>query len=165
LGIVLGKKHKKKDESESGLKVVAVNKKARFNYHIVEKFEAGIVLTGNEIKSVRAGMINLRESYVRPQDGELFLIGAHIKEYKHSSAREYNPTRTRKLLMHKREIQKLRSKVEAKGHTIVPLRIYLKLGRAKLEIALAKGKDAPDKRKSIMDREKKREAERAMKRG
>ena len=155
-----GSKEEKKD-----FEVVALNKKARFDFHIVECFEAGLVLTGNEIKSIRAGAINLKESYIRPQGGELHLIGAHITEYEHSSDSKYNPVRPRKLLMHKHEILKLASRVEAKGFTIVPLRVYLKRNLAKLELALAKGKDAPDKRRSEIDKEKRREAERAMKRG
>lgn len=158
-------KKKRKSKVPSDIRVVTVNKKARFSFHILEVFEAGIVLTGNEIKSVRLGQINLREAYVRPQNGELFLVGANIKEYAFSSAWDYDPVRTRKLLMHKSEINRLRGRVEAKGNTIVPLEVYLKKGRAKLKIGLAKGKDAPDKRKTILDREKKIEAERAMKRG
>ena len=154
-----------KKEEKKDFEVIALNKKARFDYHIVECFEAGMVLTGNEIKSIRAGLINLKESYIRPQGGELHLIGAHITEYEHSSDNKYNPVRPRKLLMHKHEILKLSSRVEAKGLTLVPLRIYLKKNLAKLEIALAKGKDAPDKRRDEFDKERKREAERAMKRG
>lgn len=158
----MGKKGKKQ-AAESGVKVLIVNKKARFNYHLLETFEAGIVLTGNEIKAVRAGQINLSEAYIRPDAGELFLIGAHITEYSHSSEKSYNPTRTRKLLMHKKEIMKLQGRVNEKGLTVVPVKIYLKRGRAKLEIALAKGKDAPDKRQTIKEREHKKQAERAIK--
>ena len=122
------------------MQIVAVNKKARFDYHVEESFEAGIVLSGNEIKSIRNGEINLKESYVRPVRGELFLCGAHIREYQFSSATEYDPVRPRKLLMHKIEIHRLTGRVEAKGFTLVPLKVYLKKGRAKLEIALARGR-------------------------
>lgn len=152
------------EKTQSGsVKAIAVNKKARFQYHIEESFEAGIVLTGSEIKSIRAGTINLAESYIRPEKGELWLLQANIKQYSHDTDREYDPSRKRKLLMHKREIERLAGRVEAKGYTLVPLRLYLKKGRAKLELALAKGKHAPDKRKTIRDRELKIEAERAMK--
>lgn len=143
--------------------MIAANKRARFEYHIIETFEAGLVLTGAEIKSIRAGGISIAEAYVHPSNGEIYLLGAHVTPYSHSGALEYDPVRKRKLLLHKHEIEKLRGRVEEKGFTIVPLRIYLKGGHAKIEIALAKGKDAPDKRKSIKDREGKREVDRAMK--
>jgi SsrA-binding protein len=154
----------KSKEETSDLKVITVNKKARFDYQLLETFEAGVVLSGMEIKSVRDGGVSLAEAYIRPSSGELVLIGAHVKEYVHSSALEYNPTRPRKLLMHKREIRKLTSRVEERGLTIVPLRLYLKKGLAKVELALARGKAAPDKRRTVIDREKKLEAQRAMKR-
>jgi SsrA-binding protein len=144
---------------------ITENRKARFNYHIIEKYEAGLVLTGNEIKSIRDGGISIDEAYVRPQQEEIYLLGAHIRAYKFCTDKEYNPTRPRKLLLNRSEINKLQGRVEAKGMTIVPLRVYVnKRGKAKIEIALAKGKDSPDKRKDIVSREKKREAERAMKR-
>jgi len=153
-----------KQSAETGsIKIVTVNKKGRFRYHLFESFEAGIVLSGTEIKSIREGGVSIEESYVRPEEDALYWIGAHINPYSHSDNQDYNPTRTRKLLMHKHEIDKLRGRVEAKGLTIVPVKLYLKRGRAKLEIALAKGKDAPDKRKTIKERELKRETERAMK--
>lgn len=159
-----GDKMAKKGSAEpSNIKIIAVNKKARFNYNLLERFEAGIVLSGAEIKSIRAGHISLVESYVRPHDGELFLLNANITEYSHSSDSNYEPQRKRKLLMHKQEIKKLTGRVEAQGCTIVPVKLYLKKGRAKLEIALAKGKAGPDKRHAIKDRELKVEAERAMK--
>jgi len=156
---------KKAPASPDGVKVIAVNKKARFNYEIIETLEAGIVLTGNEIKSIRDGGVSLKEAYVRPDQNEIFLIGAHIKEYTHSSESHYNPTRARKLLLHKSEIDKIRGRVEAKGLTVVPIKLYLKKGRAKLQIGLGRGKASPDKRKSIIDRERKIEAQRAMKGG
>lgn len=153
------------NSKKPAIKIIALNKKAKFNYEILEKFEAGIVLSGNEIKSIRLGKINLSESYISPKNGELWLENAYINEYSHSSEKHYSPTRKRKLLMHRQEINKLTGRVEKKGLTIVPLSIYLKKGMAKLEVALARGKNAPDKRKTIKERELKREAERAMKRG
>ncbi|MCB0355087.1 MAG: SsrA-binding protein SmpB [Bdellovibrionales bacterium] len=149
--------------ASEGSKVLVQNKKARFNYNVVETFEAGIVLTGAEIKSVRLGGVSLNEAYIVPDKNELFLINAHIKPYQFDTDPKYNPTRRRKLLMHRQEIDKLRGRVEAKGFTLVPTKLYLKRGLAKIEVALAKGKAAPDKRTTIKDREGKREAERAMK--
>lgn len=144
------------------VKVIAVNRKARFDYHILDTFEAGLVLTGAEIKSIRAGEITVNEAYVRPQGGELFLLNAYIKPYTHSGDKEYDPRRPRKLLMHKREIEKLIRELETKGTTIVPLQVHLKDGRAKLEIALGKGKAAPDKRHDIKKREASREVAREL---
>lgn len=144
------------------VKVIAANRKARFDYHILETFEAGLVLTGAEIKSIRSGEITVNEAYVRPQAGELFLLNAYIKPYAHSGDREYDPRRPRKLLMHKREIEKLIRELETKGTTIVPLQVHLKNGRAKLEIALGKGKAAPDKRQDIKKREASREVAREL---
>lgn len=146
------------------IKIIAQNKKARFNFHILDKFEAGIVLTGPEIKSIRQGNVTLTESYVRPIRGEIFLLGCHITPYSFSADSKYDATRPRKLLLHESEIDKLRGRVEEKGLTIVPLSLYLKKGRAKLEIAIARGKDAPDKRDSIKERESKREMSRHLKR-
>lgn len=148
-------------------KVILVNKKARFEYHILETIEAGIVLTGAEIKSIRAGGISIEEGYVRPFSDGMYLLGATIRPYTHGhhGATTYDPVRPRKLLLHKREIDFLRGRVEQKGLTIVPLRVYLKGGRAKIEIALARGKDDPDKRAAIREREAKREVARVMKRG
>ncbi len=145
-----------------GGKVITVNRKARFDYHILDTYEAGLVLSGAEIKSIRAGEITLNEGYVRPQSGELFLLNAYVKPYAHSADKEYDPRRPRKLLLHKREIDKLIRETETKGVTIVPLQLYLKGGRAKLEIAVAKGKAAPDKRQSIKEREANRDLARAM---
>lgn len=147
-----------------GLKVIAANRKARFDYHILDTFEAGLVLTGAEIKSIRTGEITISEAYVRPQGEELFLLNAYIKPYSHSGDREYDPRRPRKLLMHKREILKLIHQLEAKGTTLVPLQIHLKQGRAKVEIALGKGKAAPDKRQDLKKRESEREIAREMSR-
>jgi len=154
----------KKEKSEpQPIKLIAANKKARFDYHILETVEAGIVLTGAEIKSIRQGGISIAESYVAPGEDSLYLLNAHIKPYSFSGAKEYDPIRRRKLLLKKSEIDKLRGRVETAGLTIVPLQIYLKNGYAKVEIALAKGKAAPDKRQTQKNKEGAREAARAMK--
>lgn len=146
-----------------GIKIISENRKARFNYHILDSFEAGVVLTGAEIKSIRSGGISLQEGYIRPQDGELWLLGVHIKPYTFSSEKEYDPVKPRKLLMRADEIKKLSGKVEQKGLTLVPLKVYLKKGRAKIEVALAQGKTAPDKRTDIKKKESDRELARAIK--
>lgn len=142
------------------IKVVSTNKKARFEFFILETFEAGLVLKGTEIKSVRSGQISLQEAYVRTNGAEIWLIGAHIAPYEHASAFQHDPKRDRKLLMHKKEIRKLYDEVRIKGMTLVPIRVYLKGGRAKLEIGLAKGKKQYDKRESIKERDVEREVSR-----
>lgn len=154
-------------QSTSGEKVILINKKARFEYHIIETLEAGIVLTGAEIKSVRGGGMSVEEGYVRPFSDGMYLLGATIQPYAHGhqGATGYDPIRPRKLLLHRREIDFLRGRVEQKGLTIVPLKVYLKEGRAKVEIGLARGKDNPDKRATIRERDAKREVARAIKRG
>ncbi len=149
--------------TRSAIKIIAENKKAFFNYEILEHFEAGIVLNGSEIKSLREGKISLKESYIRPIDGEFFLLQAHINEYSHSNDLKYDATRKRKLLMHKREIFKLISKIETKGLTLVPAKIYFKNGFAKIDVVLARGKNLSDKRRTVQEREQKIEAIRAMK--
>ena len=143
-----------------GILIVAENKKARFKYHIIEKFEAGIVLKGSEVKSLRDRKVSITESYARVYDGEIFLIGMNISPYQHAGVLNHDPTRRRKLLMHKREIQRIAAKVREKGFTIVPLMVYFKRGIAKVQLALVKGKAEYDKREAI----KKREAEREMRR-
>lgn len=155
-----------KKESETKpdkIKILSENRKARFDYHILETLEAGLVLTGHEIKSLRNGGGNIAESYVRVSGGEAFLIGAHIQPYAFTKHEEINPVRPRKLLMHKAEIMKLQGRTTQKGFTIVPLELYLKNGLAKLKIALAKGKNAPDKRNSIKERDAQRNIAKAMK--
>ncbi len=147
------------------IKVAAENRKARFNYTIVESFEAGIVLTGAEVKSIRLGGMSLQESYIRPYKGELFLLGAHIKAYSHDTNREYDPVAQRKLLMHKKEIEKLRGRVEQKGLTLIPLKVYFKGGRVKVELALGKGKNTVDKRDDIKEKDAKRDIQRRLKHG
>jgi len=153
----------KSNSSATSKRVLAVNRKARFEYEILETTEAGLVLTGAEIKSIRAGNLNLAESYIRPKDGELFLVGAHISPYSHSGAKDYDPVRPRKLLLKKAELLRLKSKVEQKGLTIVALDVHLSRGYAKLLVALARGKSAPDKRRTTQEREQKREVARALK--
>jgi len=143
------------------IKTVATNRKAYHNYYIHDSLEAGIVLTGSEIKSIRAGRVNLRDAYVRPEKGELWLMNAHIARYDASSYLSHEPTRPRKLLLHGKQIDSLTSKVKEKGLTLVPLKLYIKDSRAKVEIALGKGKKLHDKRESIARREAEREIGRA----
>ena len=145
------------------IKVVATNKKAFHNYYIGEKYEAGVALTGSEIKSVRDGKVSLADAYVRPEKGELWLLNAHIARYDPSSYMGHEPTRPRKLLMHRKEIRNLTSKVAEKGLTLAATRVYLKHGLAKVEIALAKGKKLYDKREVITRRETERELARTLK--
>ncbi|MEW5945700.1 MAG: SsrA-binding protein SmpB [bacterium] len=148
-----------------GLKVVATNRQARRNFEILETHEAGIALSGSEIKSVRKGKIVLRDGYVAVRRGELFLRGVHIAPYAQAAGFfGHDPFRDRKLLMHRKEIDSLYGKVQRKGLTMVPLRVYIKRERAKLEIGLARGKKKFDKKRDIIERELKREADRAMKR-
>lgn len=144
-------------------KTVATNRKAFHNYHIGESLEAGIALTGSEIKSIRAGRVSLGDAYVKPEGGELWLLNAHIARYEASSYMSHEPMRPRRLLVHRKEIRNLASRVAERGLTLVPLRIYLKDGLAKVEIALAKGKKLYDKRESISRREAEREMGRAVK--
>ena len=139
------------------VKVVATNKKARFEYFIEETFEAGLALKGTEIKSIRMGQISLQEAYVRTDGQQAWLVGAHVAPYEHASAYQHDPSRERKLLLHKREIKTLWDAVRIKGMTIVPIRVYLKAGKAKLEIGIAKGKKQYDKRESIKERDIARE--------
>ena len=146
------------------IKTVASNRKARHNYHILDSVEAGIVLTGSEIKSIRAGRVSLGDAYVRPEGGELWLLNLHIARYEASSYLSHEPLRPRKLLLHRRQIAELASAVAEKGFTLIPLRLYIKDSLAKLEVALARGKKLYDKREAIMRRETEREIERAIKR-
>lgn len=153
---------KKKDKTPSSQ--IAQNKKAWHDYFIEDRFEAGIALEGWEVKSLRAGRGQLKESYVEIREGEVYLIGAHISPLTSASTHVVaNPTRRRKLLLHRQEISKLIGAVERKGYTLAPLAMFWKHGRAKLEIALAKGKHSYDKRATIKDRERERDARRALK--
>jgi len=143
------------------IKVVATNRKAGFEYFLLDKFEAGLALQGSEIKSIRAGQISIQESYVDIENGhQAFLVEAHIAPYEQANRFNHDPRRKRRLLLHKKEIRKLWDNVRIKGMTIVPTRVYLKNGRAKIEIALAKGKKAYDKRAAIAKRDEARSAER-----
>ncbi len=146
------------------IKVVCQNKKAYHDYFIDETMEAGIVLVGTEVKSLRLGMANLKDSYARVKDSELFLVNTHISPYKQADRfTQPEPDRTRKLLLHKQEISKLIGKTKEKGYTLVPTKIYFKNGRAKVEIALAKGKKLFDKREAIKKKTVEREMEKAVK--
>ncbi len=145
-------------------KTVTLNRKALHDYHVLERLEAGIVLTGTEIKSIRLGRVNLREAYARPEGGEMWLVGAHIAQYPAAGPFNHDPTRRRKLLLHADEIAELISAVDEKGLTVVPLRLYLKRGRAKVELALARGKRQYDRRQAIARREAEREMQRALRR-
>ena len=146
-----------------GIKTVVTNRKAYHNYLIQDKVEAGIVLTGTEIKSIRDGRVSLGDAYVRPEGGELWLLNAHIARYEASSYLSHEPTRPRKLLLHHKQIDSLTSMVSEKGLTLVPLRLYIKDSIAKVEVALGKGKKLYDKRESIIRRETEREIGRAIK--
>jgi SsrA-binding protein len=146
-----------------GIKTVATNRKARHEYFILDTYEAGLVLKGSEIKSIRAGRISLAESYIDIQNGqEAWLVSAHIAPYDQASHYNHNPTRPRKLLLHRKEIDHLWDQVRQKGVTIIPLRVYLVDGLAKIEIALAKGKKLYDKRAAIAKRDAEREVERQL---
>jgi SsrA-binding protein len=140
-----------------GVKVVATNRKAKFEYFLLEHFEAGIALTGTEIKSVRAGQMSLTEAYVRVENHEAWLMDAHIAPYNPASRFNHDPLRPRRLLLHKREIRGLWDEVRQKGVTVVPVEVYLKDGRAKVDIAVAKGKKLYDKRHEIAKRDEERE--------
>ena len=143
---------------------VATNRKAYHDYHIQETYEAGMSLLGTEVKSLREGRANLKDSYAIIKDGELFLFNCHISPYSHGNIQNHDPLRTRKLLLHKKEISKLWGKISQQGLTLIPLKIYFKGGKAKVAIGLAKGKKQYEKRESIKEREAKREIERHMKR-
>jgi SsrA-binding protein len=149
--------------SEGEIKQVAANRKALHDYTIEDAYEAGVVLTGTEIKSVRAGRVNLRDGYVQIKDGEAWLLNVHISPYDFGNRENHEPKRERKLLLHRQEIRRLQSKVNERGWTIVPLRVYLKEGRAKVEIALARGKRLYDKRDAVAEHDMDRDLRRAVK--
>ena len=140
-------------KTNSGLKIICLNRKASFNYFFEDLLEAGIVLKGSEIKSIREGKVNIADSYAVEKDGELILINSHIASYKQASYSNHNPTDERKLLLNKREINKLIGKIQRDGLTIVPTKMYFKKGKAKIELAVAKGKKLHDKRSSKKDRD------------
>jgi len=147
-------------KTKSGLKIISNNRKARFNYFFKEFFEAGIVLLGSEVKSLRDGKANISESYAFDSNGEIFLINSHIPSNKESSYNNHDPKRNRKLLLNKREINKLLGRVNREGFTLIPTKLYFKKGKAKVEIAVAKGKKQYDKRKVKKTRDWNREKER-----
>ena len=144
-------------------KTIAVNRRARHEYAVDETLEAGLVLSGTEIKSIRAGRVSLAEAYARIEHGEAWLIGAHIAPYEQGNRNNHEPTRTRKLLMHRDQIAELVGRTQAKGYTLVPLKLYIRNGMAKLELGVARGKKAHDKRRTIAERDMRRELERATK--
>ena len=151
-------------DKDTGEKVVATNRKAFHDFHIEDKLEAGIMLRGTEVKSLRAGLVNLRDSYASVDHGEVFLHNCHINPYSHGNIMNHEPLRTRKLLLHQKEIIQLIGKTQQKGLTLIPLRIYFTpRGHAKVELALAKGKKQYDRRETIKEREASREVDRAMK--
>ena len=147
---------------ESGQKVVATNRKARHDYHIEEVFEAGLVLTGTEVKSLRAGRASLVDGFATVENGEAWLENVHIPEYSQGTWNNHSTRRKRKLLMHRSEIYKLSGKIKESGFTLIPLSLYFKDGRAKVELALAKGKREYDKRQTLKEQQDKRESDRAM---
>lgn len=149
-------------ETKGAIKIVAENRKARHDYHIHETYEAGIALTGTEVKSLRAGRANLKDSYAHVENGELMISQMHISPYDQGNIFNHEPMRKRKLLMHKREILKLFGQTREKGYALVPLKLYFTRGKAKVQIALASGKKNYDKRQDIAARDAKRDMERAL---
>jgi len=144
-------------KTKKGLKIISLNRKARFNYFFNEFYEAGIVLKGSEVKSLRSGKVNISESYAFDQNGEIYLVNSHIPLYKESSYNNHDPKRNRKLLLSKREINKLIGKINREGFTLIPTKLYFKKGKAKVEIAVAKGKRQYDKRHTKKKRDWERE--------
>ena len=151
-------------KKETGRKIIAVNKDARYRFFIEETFEAGLVLLGTEVKSLRDGKAQMADAYVYVKNGEAFLSNMHIHEYAHGNRENHNPLRERKLLLHKKEIDKMAGAINEKGMTIIPTQLYFEKGKAKLEIGIAKGKKLHDKRDSLKEKEAKREMDRGRKR-
>ena len=147
----------------SGEKLIVDNRRARRDYHLSDRVEAGVVLTGTEVKSLRGGDATLQQAYAEVRDGEAWLVGLHVPEYAEGNRANHDPDRPRKLLLHRKEIERLASAVAEKGFTLVPTRLYFKDGRVKVELALARGKDVRDKRRTVQDREARRDIERALK--
>ena len=146
-----------------GEKLIADNRRARHDYHLLDRFEAGLVLTGTEVKSLRDGKATLQQAYAEVREGEAWLVGLHVAGYGQGNRENHEPDRARKLLLHRREIDKLYGQVREKGFTLVPTRLYFKDGRVKVELALARGKELHDKRRDIADREAKRQMDRELK--
>jgi SsrA-binding protein len=142
-------------------RIVATNRRARHEYEILETFEAGLVLRGTEVKSLRTGQVNFKDSYATVRGGEAWLLGCHISPYSHGTDANHDPERDRKLLLHGREIRRLVGKIAERGLTVVPLKVYFKSGRAKIEIGLARGKKLHDKRATLRDRQTRREMDKA----
>ena len=157
----MAKKSGKK--SDEGVKIVAENRKARHNYELLDRFEAGLVLLGTEVKSAREGRVNLKDSYASVRDGELFLLQCHISPYSHAHYENHDPLRPRKLLLHRREMRRLVVKITERGLTLVPTRIYFRGGRLKVELALARGKAVHDRRAAARERDLDREVKAALK--
>lgn len=151
--------------AKSNRKIITDNRKARFNYHIEDKFEAGMVLQGTEVKALRMGRAHLKDAYARIQNGEIFVHQMHIGPYPFAYYENHDPLRTRKLLMHGYEIKQLTGKVQEKGYSLIPLDVYFRNGKAKMTLALAKGKRLPDKRAAIRERDEKRDMDRMRKDG
>jgi SsrA-binding protein len=147
----------------SDTRLIAENRRARHEYHLLERVEAGIALTGTEVKALREGRVTLQRAFADVRDGEMWLVGVHISEYAQGNIANHDPDRDRKLLLHRREIDSLMGKVRERGFTLVPTRMYFKDGRAKVEIALARGKEAHDKRRDIAERDARRQIDRALK--
>ena len=145
------------------IKIIATNRKARHEYHFDDTYEAGLVLMGSEIKSIRAGRVSLQEGFVLFEEGEAWLVNVHIAQYDAASRQNHEPKRRRKLLLHRRQIDRLHGRTREKGYTVIPTKLYLKDGRAKVEIALVRGKRQYDKRQTIAKRDAKRQVERAIK--
>jgi len=152
-----------KDERERAQRIVAENRKARHDYHILETYEAGVALLGTEVKAIREGRVNLRDSYARTESGEVWMLNVHISPYSHRGYADHAETRQRKLLLHRHEIRKLIGRTAEKGLTLVPLQMYFKNGRVKVLVGLARGKQAHDKRETIRRREVDRETRAAIK--
>jgi SsrA-binding protein len=149
--------------ADSSEKLIVENRRARHDYHLLDRVEAGIVLTGTEVKSLRGGRASLQQAYADLRDGEAWLVGAHISVYEQGNIANHDPDRDRKLLLHKKQAASLAGKVAQRGLTLVPTKMYFKNGRAKVELALARGKDVRDKRRDIAKREAERQMERALK--
>ena len=158
----MSKKKSKTNPSAGKFSPTITNKKARYNYHLLEKLEAGLALLGTEVKSLRQGKASLEEAYCRIRGGELYLIGCTISTYEHGNLANHEPLRPRKLLVHKRELAKIETKLAQKGLTLIPVRIYFNRGLAKVEIALAQGKTHKDKRDKLRDRQADREIRQAL---
>jgi SsrA-binding protein len=146
-----------------GTKLIAENRRARHDYHLLERFEAGVVLTGTEVKSLRQGQASLQRAFADVRDGEAWLVGAHIPEYAQGNIANHDPDRDRKLLLNRREIDSMLAQVRERGLTLIPTRLYFKGGRVKVEIAVARGKEARDKRRDLAERDARRQIERELK--